>query len=153
TQATYKDHGFQSVLYQCLQLSLEGTGADSGSLIAADDQGRVIDAAIAYHHNIQFPGIQGVVDLMECGLAGWVYRNRQPACIENTLNDPRWLKRSWDETGDQSRSAISVPLIRQEGVSGVLTLANTKPGQFSQGHLVMLLAFCASISLGEKIPV
>ncbi|MGE5223264.1 MAG: SIS domain-containing protein, partial [Omnitrophica WOR_2 bacterium] len=37
TQATDKDHGFQSMLYQCLQLSLEGTGADSGSLIAADD--------------------------------------------------------------------------------------------------------------------
>ena len=70
--------------------------------------------------------------------------------MENTRSDPRWLKRSWDEKGEQSRSAISVPLLGQEGVSGVLTLVNNNSGQFNQGHLVLLLAFSTLISYSKK---
>lgn len=151
TQGLNNQYDLQSQLYRCLQLSLEGSGANSGSMIVADDEGHVIDAATAYNHEILFPKAQEVVDFMECGLAGWVFRNRQAAIVKSTRNDPRWLRRSWDEVGDQSRSAISVPMHGNRGICGVLTLVNSNSGQFSQGHLVMLLAFCTTISLGEKI--
>ncbi len=141
-------HNLGDLLRLSLRLSLEGTGADSGSILMLNDGGQVVDAALAYGQQILAPSAQQLADLIECGLAGWVFRNRQAALVVDTRSDPRWLKRAWDEQGEPARSAISVPLLGEEKVSGVLTLVGL--GQFNQGHLVLLLAFSTLITLGKK---
>ena len=144
------EFNLQGLLRLSLKLSLEGVNADSGSIIILDDNGHVVDAMIAYNQNILVPSFQDLDGFVDSGLAGWVFRNKQAALVEDTRTDPRWLKRTWDEGGSQPRSAISVPLIGQEGVSGVLTLVNSNSNQFNHGHMVLLLAFSTLISYGKK---
>jgi GAF domain-containing protein len=90
--------------------------------------------------------INQLADTLQSGLAGWVIEHRQAALIENTLNDPRWLPRTWDQDTDTPRSAVSVPLMDRGRVFGVLTLVTNQAGQFDQEHLVLLAAIAVYVS-------
>jgi GAF domain-containing protein len=63
-----------------------------------------------------------------------VMKNRQPALVQNTLEDPRWLSRDWELRKGSPRSALGVPLEDEDGVRAVLTL--TRDGEpFSEAEL------------------
>jgi GAF domain-containing protein len=75
-----------------------------------------------------------------------VVQNRKAALIYNTRDDPRWLPRSWDNEG-KSRSAVSVPLMENEKVLGVLTLVNSQGARFTEEDLTLLATIAVFISL------
>ena len=99
--------------------------------------GRVAESALAYHGKVQPPASQDLSEIMKQGLAGWVVEHRQAALLLNTIGDPRWLRRPWENEA-AARSAISVPLMTRERVFGVLTLVRHEAGQFAQDDLTLV---------------
>lgn len=136
----------RELLQHTLQLSLECIGAASGSILMVDDKGDVVEAATAYAGKVNDADAGQLAETVHHGLAGWVIENRQGALVDSTRDDPRWLPSTWDQNGDISRSAVSVPLMDNGRVAGVLTLVHTQAGQFNQDHLVMLAAIAVFIS-------
>jgi D-sedoheptulose 7-phosphate isomerase len=134
-------------LQRTLQLSLESIGAASGSIILLNEDGEVADAALAYAGQVQAPQTLQLSELVREGLAGWVVENRQAALVANTLDDPRWLPRDWEQNIQTPRSVVCVPLLNGDRVVGVLTLAHSQAGQFNYDHLVHLTTIAVIVSL------
>ncbi len=129
-----------------LQQTLQGLGASSGSLVIFDAAGSVTAGAVAYLGQVQRSALEQLSEIVEHGLAGWVVQHREAVRINNTRDDPRWLRRPWEEPEGMSRSAISTPLIAHDRVAGVLTLVHPRTGQFTHQDLALLNVVAACIS-------
>ncbi len=134
------------LLQRILKLTLQSVGAASGSIVVLDDIGKVVDGALAYAGKVSHKNSDELTDIISHGLAGWVVENRQAALIESTRDDPRWLRRDWDTRDEQSRSALSVPLISHDRVVGVVTLVHPQAGRFTMEDLAMLTAIAVTVS-------
>jgi GAF domain-containing protein len=88
----------------------------------------------------EFSPIQNL-DVFRDGLASWVIRNKQPALVEDTSEDPRWMNRTWENESPKKRSVISLPLLLGRRLVGVLTLARTDGRKFSLQDLRKLQEF------------
>lgn len=134
------------LLQRILKLTLQSVGAASGSIVVLDEIGKVVDGALAYAGKVSLKSSDELTDILHHGLAGWVVENRQAALIESTRDDPRWLRRDWDTRDEQSRSALSVPLISHDRVVGVVTLVHPQAGRFTMEDLAMLTAIAVTVS-------
>jgi D-sedoheptulose 7-phosphate isomerase len=136
-----------NLLRRILQLTLQSVGAASGSIVVLDDGGNVVEGALAYAGQLQEKEKEDLTDVVEHGLAGWVVENRQAALVENTGDDPRWLKRGWEQQDvTSSRSALSVPLMTHDRVVGVVTLVHPQAGRFTMEDLALLTAIAVTVS-------
>ena len=131
-----------NLLMRLLNLTVNYLGATSGSIVVLDEKGEVVDGASAYAGKIDAKPAELFSETMRNGLAGWVVENRKPAIIENTDEDPRWLRRVWES----SRSAICIPLMTMDRVIGVLTLTRMQTQQFNMEDLSLLTAVTLSLS-------
>jgi D-sedoheptulose 7-phosphate isomerase len=134
------------MLTYVLQMTLDSVGASSGSIMVLNDEGEVIDGLLAYAGKVNTGSLDRMEEIKKQGLAGWVVENRKAALIKNTREDPRWLRREFEESTGDSRSALSVPLITQDRVVGVVTLVHPKPGWFTMEDLSLLTAITITIS-------
>lgn len=135
------------LLRKILQLTLQTVGAASGSIVVLDDEGSVVDGALAYAGQVHTEEKEQLSEIVQHGLAGWVVENRQAALVKSTSDDPRWLKRDWDtQSTNSSRSALSVPLMTQDRVVGVVTLVHPQAGRFTMEDLAMLTAIAVTVS-------
>jgi GAF domain-containing protein len=135
------------MLSRILNLTVNYVGAASGSIVVLDDKGEVIDGALAYAGQIQDKLSHNLSKTTQHGLAGWVIENRQPALVDDTAEDPRWLPRDGEEqTTEFSRSAICVPLITQDRVVGVLTLTRMQSKRFTMEDLSLLTTITLTLS-------
>lgn len=139
-----------NLLKRILKLTLESIGAESGSIAVMDEKGEIIDGAVAHSGQFQTSSFDDMAAVMQSGLAGWVIENRRPALVNNTKEDPRWLRRDWEDAHTSSRSAISVPLMTHDRVVGVVTLSHPEPGKFTMEDLAMLTAITITISYSNK---
>jgi len=137
----------QARLARMLEHMLTYLGAKSGSVLLLDEAGQVSHGLVAYAGEMHAPTAREVHDLFQSGLAGWVVEHRQPALLPSTLDDPRWLRRAWEQPGDPSRSAVSVPLSLFERTIGVITLVTEPGAQFSQTDLALLTTVALGLSL------
>ena len=129
-----------------LLLSHDRIGASSGSIMLLGETGSVDQMALAYANDVHTHSDAHHAEILRSGLAGWVVENRRAVLIPSTHDDPRWRLMEWEVGGSGSRSAISVPLVDQERVLGVLTLAHPEPGRFTGQDLVLLTAIAALAS-------
>lgn len=135
------------MLCRILPMTLSSVGASSGSIVVLDENGTVVDGALAYAGEVRMPAAKEQLnDIVEHGLAGWVVENRQAALVTNTADDPRWLRRDWDAPNQTPRSALSVPLLTRDRVVGVVTLVYPEAGRFTMEDLALLTAITISIS-------
>jgi D-sedoheptulose 7-phosphate isomerase len=137
----------RDLLRRILRITLDNLGATSGSILVLGETGRVVEGALVYNGVYQNHAPQFFAEVLERGLAGWVVENRQAALISNTREDPRWLPRTWDQASEKPRSAISVPLLANDQVVGVLTLVNSQVGKFTDEDLSLLTAISTFVSL------
>jgi PAS domain S-box-containing protein len=79
--------------------------------------------------------------VIESGLAGWVMRNKEPALVNDTEQDGRWIQ--FEEFGYIARSALCVPFIHSGEVIAVLTLTHDQPNAFNQ-HQLRLMTIIAN---------
>jgi D-sedoheptulose 7-phosphate isomerase len=136
----------EDTLERLLALSRDRLGASSGSIMLLGDMGGVELMALAYAGEVySLPDAQRV-EILRYGLAGWVVENRKAALVPSTHDDPRWRLMPWEIDGAGSRSAISAPLMDQERVLGVLTLAHPEPGRFTPQDLHLLTAIAALVA-------
>jgi D-sedoheptulose 7-phosphate isomerase len=140
------NHSSSELVQQVLEVTVDTVGASSGSLLMLDETGDVYDAAVYYAGRVDRSEKKHVRDVARNGLAAWVVENRQAALVNNTGEDPRWLKRYWENTAGTNRSAISVPLLDDGRVKGVLTLVHHETGRFSRNELILLTAIGVYIS-------
>ena len=127
------------VLGRVLQMTLQELDAMSGSLILLDENGNVREGCLAYNGETNYTDTWS--EMVQQGLAGWVIKNREPALIADTTDDPRWVKREWHAKKENSRSVIAIPLIAGEKVIGVMTLARSADKKFSEQELNVLLEY------------
>lgn len=137
-----------SLLQEALRLTVESVGAASGSILVLNGSNEVVEGAVAYAGHVRRRSGPVLLEMVRSGLAGWVASHQRPALIPSTRDDPRWLRRAWDEEADTPRSAISVPLMAGERVVGVLTLVHREKKQFTEADLTLLTAIAACVSLG-----
>ncbi len=133
----------RELLQRVLQLTLERAQASSGSIMVLNDRGDVVEGCLVYDGAIGPVSLTGHNEIVRQGLAGWVVRNRKPVLVSSTREDPRWLRRSWDEKDGQTRSAIGIPLMVAERVIGVLTLVRQRPSPFTQDDLETVASLAA----------
>ncbi len=138
------------LLQRVLKLTIEKVAAVSGSIIVLDEKGRLTEGAVFYEGKVIDHTAEKLEDPFDRGLAGWVFENRKPAFVSSTLDDERWLQQSADEADEGSRSAISVPLILRERVVGVLTMAHSQVGYFSEDDLTLLQTIADQASVAVE---
>jgi GAF domain-containing protein len=98
-------------------------------------------------------GSQGLVGTRfpsSTGIAGWVLVTRQPLVIDDLHKDPRFAREAAESTGYVPQGLMSVPLLHDEGVLGVLqVLDRSQDVKFSLGQMDLLGLFAnqAAIAL------
>jgi GAF domain-containing protein len=74
------------------------------------------------------------------GIAGWVARHDEPALVNNTHQDSRYLREIAQETGFEVNSILCVPLKVEGQVIGVVEVLNKTGGQsFTPYHQSLLV--------------
>ena len=76
-------------------------------------------------------------------LLGWMHLNRRPLVINDPANDSRFQGVQWPES---IRSIVSVPMIVQSKLIGILTLCNKKRGEGFSAEDQRLLSILAGQS-------
>jgi hypothetical protein len=78
---------------------------------------------------------------LDKGLAGWVYRNGQPAMVNNAAADQRFHGGLDRDTGFVTRSVLAVPLFVRGECIGALEALNTRHDNFSDSDRNLLFLF------------
>ncbi len=133
----FSGFGLNEALKRVLQLTSKALDAHSGSIVMLDDNGAVKQVCLEYKNELRLESSNQITEIIQQGLAGWVIRNRQPALVNNTREDPRWFLRDWD-TCCMTRSALAVPIIADSRVFAVLTLTRPEARHFTENDLQVL---------------
>ncbi len=111
--------------------------ASRGVIWIRPEDGRpVLQLLSAYGYRPEQEVVPGAITLKaDEGLAGWVAQQRQSAYVPDVSRDPRWVDKG--RIDENVRSALSVPLIYQDTVIGVMTLANLHTEPLLAQHQVL----------------
>lgn len=135
----------QDALENSVKIASHYTGAETGSLFMLDESGHIRDSWLAKQGlSVQKrEAIQSKV--LDKGLAGWIRKNRRAVFIPDTEKDERWL--IFPNQSYQARSVLSVPILSETILVGILTLTHSKPHFFSENDFVLLKAAADQMAL------
>ena len=119
----------EAMLRETIGISTELTGAELGSLILMDSDGRVVDSILSRGQISPDLGSMLIKSVLEEGLAGWVIHHRKIGLIHDTEKDDRWLM--FPDQPYRARSALALPIISNDMLLGVLTLMHSRPNYFT----------------------
>ena len=86
-----------------------------------------------------------------CGVAGWVFVNRQPAIVNNPYEDSRFYQKVDDMTGFRTRNLICTPLLdSKDSCMGTLQSLNKKGDDFTNDDLELLELAARMITIAIK---
>ena len=86
-----------------------------------------------------------------CGVAGWVFVNREPAVVNNAYEDRRFYSKVDDMTGFHTRNLICTPLLDSKGnCLGTLQSLNKKNGDFTNDDLELLNLAAGMVAVAIK---
>ena len=126
----------KAMLGETIGISIALTGAELGSLILINSDGRVTDSILSRGEISPELSSLLIQSVLEKGLAGWVMRHRQTGLVEDTEKDDRWLV-----LPDQpyiARSALALPIISNDMLLGVLTLMHSMPNHFTEKIVALI---------------
>ena len=126
----------KTMLRKTIEITIELTGAELGSLILLDSKGAVVDSILARGKISPELSSELVESVLKEGLAGWVMQHRKVGLVNDTKMDNRWL--IFPNQPYTARSALALPIISAEMQLGILTLMHSSPGHFTQ-ELVELM--------------
>ncbi|MFC1896637.1 PP2C family protein-serine/threonine phosphatase [Thermodesulfobacteriota bacterium] len=127
-RSSAEGHMLQATLQKALDVSAELAGAETGSLFLLDSDGRVTDSILTRGDATPEQRKRLLGSVLDKGLAGWVRSNRRIGLIEDTETDERWL--TLPNQPYSVRSALAVPILRGDDLTGILTLLHSKPDHF-----------------------
>ena len=79
----------KTMLRKTIEISIELTGAQLGSLILLDSQGAVVDSILARSEISPELSSELVESVLKKGLAGWVMHHRKIGLVNDTKEDDR----------------------------------------------------------------
>ncbi|MFZ5916730.1 MAG: response regulator [Chloroflexota bacterium] len=124
----------KEVMDRTLRIVSSAVGASHGSIMLMDQsQGVLVIRAIMGREKPLPPEGEPTPFAPGKGLAGQVYQNRQTMLIADVLRDPRWVKSKG--RGARTRALLLAPLIVDLENYGVMTIADERPGFFTDEHL------------------
>ncbi len=100
-----------------------------------------------YDDNRRVPDYTALIDT-HTGISGWVIHNRQSLLIDDVEHDP--LPSSIIYYGVPVRSLISVPLIAQDEVVGVISVQSRTPDTFNHADMVLLEAIASPTAIAIR---
>ncbi|CAG0932299.1 two-component system, NarL family, sensor histidine kinase EvgS [Thermoflexales bacterium] len=146
-RATSEQPALEATLENVMQVGVNLTSADRGSLFLLNPAGEVTQT-VSVSDDASATERRAVVErLMQDGLAGWVVRERQTALVTDTTADDRWLPlpRAYF-TG----SALAVPILSEQSLLGVLILTHTRPQHFTADHVRLMEAAADQMALAVR---
>ena len=128
--SSVEERVLHSILKKTIQISVDLTGAEKGSLFLLDSAGQVVDSILT--RGERSPAEKAVIvgDVMDRGLAAWVRKHRRVGLVFDTGEDERWL--NLPNQPYTVRSALAVPIKQGPDLLGLLTLLHSSPNHFSQ---------------------
>ncbi len=94
-------------------------------------------------HEIEIP--------KSCGVAGWVFVNREPAIVNDAYADNRFHKEVDEMTGFQTRNLICTPLLdTRDHCLGTLQSLNKQAGKFTNDDLELLNLASGMVAVAIK---
>ena len=147
-RAVTKSPILQDTLQGTVDIATALTRAYAGSLFVLDEQANIINSVLAHTPTTvqQKSAIQTKV--MASGLAGWVVRHKQAALVEDTKMDDRWVV--LPDQPYAARSVLSVPILQNDIIVGVLTLTHTEPHHFAPADMNLMQAAADQIALALR---
>jgi len=130
-KSSAKEQILTAILQKTLDLTAELTKAETGSLFLLDPDGVVRDCILTRGPRQAKECLDLTGTVLEGVLAGWVMRNNRIGLITDTEKDDRWLNLPGQPY--TVRSAMAVPISRDNELLGILTLLHSQPGVFHQG--------------------
>ena len=136
TRSSDEPKVIRTILQKTIEISIELTGAEVGSLILLDSNGGIIDSILCRQEiSPQFRA--GLIkSVLEKGLAGWVLRHGKIGLISDTETDDRWVV--LPNQPYTARSALALPIISGERQLAILTLMHSVPDHFTQEIVEMM---------------
>ncbi len=139
----------QVTLRNSLDVVVQMTGADKGSLFVLDTEQRIVASILPRGQVDDAEQAHSLIgQVMDKGLAGWVCKHKQSALIQDTRLDERWL--TLPDQPYEARSALCLPIMLRKTLLGVLTLMSSKPGCFTDEHLRLMNAASDQIALALR---
>jgi serine phosphatase RsbU (regulator of sigma subunit) len=118
------------LLPRLLYIAKDVTVAEASSLLLYNPNRNVLEFASVADEILSEEGgeiLKSSVELkMGEGIAGWVAENRRPLIIPDVQNDPRFFKQADQKTGFLTRNILSVPMVYNEELLGVINALNSK---------------------------
>lgn len=127
-----------------LQQVQEVMNVENCSLMAFDtlSQTLTLDAAIGVPSNM----VGQIQVAMGEGIAGWVAQNKKPVLLKDVSKDVRFANHQ-GRMDYKTRSVLSVPILHQNELLGVLNVNNKRSGEaFFEDDLNLLLGISGQIS-------
>jgi sigma-B regulation protein RsbU (phosphoserine phosphatase) len=144
-KSSAKEQMLTAILQKTLELTVELSKAETGSLFLLDPDGVVRDCILTRGPRQAKECLDLTGTVLESGLAGWVVRNRRIGLITDTEKDARWL--NLPEQPYAARSAMALPIIRDNELLGILTLLHSQPGIFHQGAVDVMEVTAGQLGL------
>ena len=138
----------EETLWNILQVAIRLTATETSgrsSLFLLDEHNQVTKTLIARDRAMLDKPSEFVQTVIQTGLAGWVIRNRRAALVFDTRHDERWFFSAQDSYTAQS--ALSVPIISNDQVVGVLSLTHPDLAHFTMAHADLLQAAASQMAL------
>jgi signal transduction histidine kinase/DNA-binding response OmpR family regulator len=147
-RATAERPTLEGTLQNVLNVAITLTGAERGSIFLVNTSGAVTHSILARREVKSDQRPELLSRVMDKGVTGWVFRHRQAALINDTLQDERWLVLT--EAPDLARSALVVPILSGATVIGILTLLHAQPGCFTAEHAGLMQAAADQMALAVR---
>ncbi len=145
TTALTSSLDLDQVLGEMLTRTVRLGRATAGTVMLVDREGRP-QRKIAVRNGMPYQVDDAALTrVMHGGLAGWVFGRGVPAKVDDTLDDPRWLR--IDNNGQSSRSAVCVPVWRRRRILAILTLTHSRPHHFDEDLVELLEAIAAQAGI------
>lgn len=142
-------HSLGAVMQEVIDLTKQAVGAQKASLFLLDGRSLDWDYLFTVRDLDRMDSVRVVSEVMDKGLAGWVYRHKQGAIIADTQTDPRW--HVFPDDTRPIGSAMCVPLIYDGEVLALLTLDHPDKGHFSdyQMRLMSIITNQATVAISN----
>jgi len=136
----------QEVAYRALNQICKLFEAFRGSVCVIQPQSDRLQLLATTRSDLPLEEMDQRLDLyIGQGVAGQAVARRSPIIVDDVQHDERWVSRL--DLPDDTRSALSVPLIAGDALVGVLNLHGDRPRAFRAEQLPLLTAAAATVAV------
>lgn len=127
------------ILGGIMEMLNETLDCEASSILLADpaEKGMLVVLPTGWQKKL----VQGKEKALDKGLAGWVYRNGQPAMVNNAMADQRFHGGLDRDSGFVTRSILAVPLFVRGECIGAVEALNTRHDNFTRSDMDLLFLF------------